>query len=70
MQLTVDSLGPGQSLPGINMVQQPRFSRITIRAFTAGQIPDKVGQRMVQAARQVLRAVSSSLSCSNQDVQS
>ncbi|KAK9804948.1 hypothetical protein WJX73_002284 [Symbiochloris irregularis] len=54
MQLTVNSLASSSSLPGINLVQQPPLTDITIRAFTAGTIPEKVGQRMIDSARQTL----------------
>ena len=59
MQLTVSSLGRDSPWPGISLVQQPPLTDITMRVFTAGGVPEKVGQRMCQAAKATIRAVRS-----------
>lgn len=59
MQLTVNSLAADRTLAGINLIQQPPLTEITIRAFTAGCVDEKVGRRMIQSARKTLHKVHS-----------
>lgn len=54
VELRVEPLPLGKSLPPVRLVQRGSLERIKIRAFTAGRVKPSVGNRMAEAAKTVI----------------
>ena len=57
--LSAASLPPGASLPPVQLTRRGSISGVSLRAFVAGAVPVTAAERMVSAAEEGLKKVSS-----------